>query len=81
MAAVLSAEEFACHPVWARGADDVALDPDQALGSKLAAGSVRMVELDIALEQDLGLDRPDDFDPRKATVAALYARYAGAPHA
>jgi acyl carrier protein len=81
MTAVLSVGEFARRLARAMGADDVVLDPDRPLSTQVEADSVRMVELAIALEQEFGLDLPDDLDLRQATVAGLYDQYTGVPHA
>jgi acyl carrier protein len=68
--------DFVRYVAGAIGADDTPLRDDQPLGSQLTVDSVRMVELAIVLEQELGIDLPDDVDLRSMTLASLYERYA-----
>jgi acyl carrier protein len=70
-----SVEQFARFIAETVGAGDVTLKPDQPLNGQLAVDSIRMMELAVALEQDLGVDLPEDLDLRMATAASLYHQY------
>jgi acyl carrier protein len=50
----------------------ITLAPNVPLGEQLAVDSSRMIELAIALEQECGVDLPDDLDLRRATPAELF---------
>jgi acyl carrier protein len=75
----LTIGDFASYLAGTIGADAASLRPDQPLGSQLAVDSVRMVELAIVLEQEFGIELPDDLDLRGVSVDGLYERYAAAP--
>lgn len=49
------------------------LSSDVPIGDQVAVDSSRMIELAIALEQECGIDLPDDIDLRRATPADLFA--------
>ena len=70
-----SADDLGRYLAGAIGAEDLILRADHPLGDQLTLDSVRMVELAIVLEQELGVDLPDDLDLRGLTPAALYQRY------
>lgn len=56
---------------------DGAVAPDRPIGEQVHVDSARMLELAIALEQECGIDLPDDVDLRRSTPAQLF-RGAGA---
>jgi hypothetical protein len=56
-----------------------ALALEEPLAEQLNADSLRMMELAVMLEQDLGLILPDDLDLRRCTPAELYRNYAREP--
>lgn len=47
------------------------LDADRPIGEQIAVSSLQLMELAIALEQECGLELPDDIDLRQATPAEL----------
>ncbi|ONI76182.1 hypothetical protein ALI144C_36525 [Actinosynnema sp. ALI-1.44] len=49
-----------------------ALTADKPIGEQVAVDSARMIELAIALEQECGVDLPDDLDLRGATPMQLF---------
>jgi acyl carrier protein len=67
--------EFVRYLAGVIGAEDAPLLLDQPLGRQLIVDSVRMVELAIVLEQELGIDLDDDLDLRGVTFNRLYERY------
>ena len=68
-------DEFVRYLGAAIGAPDIPLDYDQPLVSLSIGDSLTLTELAIVLEQELGVDLPDDLDLRSASFASLYARY------
>lgn len=70
-----SYEEFSRHIAKAVGAAGTALEPDLPLADQLSVDSLRMMELAVVLEQDLGLALPDDLDLRNSTPGGLYQQY------
>jgi len=73
MSEPLTLEEFLGVVTETLGAQDVQLDPDLPIGAQLSVESARMIELAIILEEELGLDLPDDVDLRQETGAGLHA--------
>ncbi|HEU5469385.1 MAG TPA: phosphopantetheine-binding protein [Actinophytocola sp.] len=55
------------------------LAPHTPIGDQVAVDSSRMIELAIALEQECGIDLPDDIDLRATTPADLYSPPEEAP--
>lgn len=53
------------------GCPGLELDTDRPIGEQTAVSSMQLIELAIALEQECGLDLPDDIDLRQATPAEL----------
>ncbi len=51
------------------------LDATCPLGEQAELDSMRMTELAIVLEQELGMSLPDDLDLRAATPASLFEEY------
>jgi acyl carrier protein len=49
------------------------LSASEPIGDQVAVDSSRMIELAIALEQECGLELPDDLDLRRATPVSLFA--------
>jgi acyl carrier protein len=76
-----SIDEFVRYLAVAIGKPDAEFDFEIALARQAISDSVTMVELAIVLEQELGVDLPDDLDLREASFASLYARYEGTPDA
>ena len=81
MRTLTSIDEFVRYLAVAIGKPDTEFDPQLALAHQAISDSVTMVELAIVLEQELGVDLPDDIDLREASFASLYARYERAPDA
>jgi acyl carrier protein len=69
-------DEFVRYLADAIGAPGVPLDHDQPLANLAIGDSVTLTELAIVLEQELGMDLPDDLDLRSTSFVSLYARYA-----
>jgi acyl carrier protein len=76
VAVLSSIGDFARYLADAIEADDPGLNFHQPFAAQLEADSVQMVELAIVLEQDLGIELPEDLDLRQMTLAGLYQRYA-----
>lgn len=55
--------------------DEAALHADQALEDQTAVDSLRMMELAVMLELELGVDLDDEVDLRRQTPAQLYRDY------
>jgi acyl carrier protein len=69
-----SSEEFGRFLGEGVGAEQ-ALILEKPLAEQLHVDSLRMMELAVMLEQDLGLTLPDDLDLRQCTPAELYRSY------
>ncbi|GAA0911524.1 phosphopantetheine-binding protein [Streptomyces thermoalcalitolerans] len=72
-----SMAEFLTAVVTGLGLEGTELDPDVPLGSQVSAESVRMIELAILLEEELGLDLPPDLDLRMCSPRELYGALTG----
>lgn len=72
-----SCEDFGRLVARAVGATGTELVADRPLAEQLAVDSLRMMELAVFLEQDLGLTLPDDLDLRGSTPGELYRQYTG----
>ncbi|MGK5547686.1 DUF4346 domain-containing protein [Streptomyces sp. URMC 127] len=72
VADVPALEEFLTLVSRTLGARDTVLDPHTPLGEQLAVDSVRVIELTVVLEEELGAELPDDADVARATPADLY---------
>lgn len=72
MQALRSLDDFTSYLAKLLDAAGSPLSPDVSIGEQTAADSVRMIELAIALEQECGMDLPDDVDLRAATPAELF---------
>lgn len=70
---MMTAQEFVSYLTEYVGLPDLPLAGDVPLGSQLE--SLRLVELAVVLEQDLGVPLPDDVNLAALTPAALYADY------
>ena len=68
-------EEFSQLIARTVGAAGTVLEPDVALAEQLSVDSMRMMELAIVLEQDLGLTLGEDLDLRMSTPAELFRQY------
>ncbi|MER5307662.1 hypothetical protein ABT034_07715 [Streptomyces sp. NPDC002773] len=67
-----SMTEFVTAVVTGLGLEDTDLAPDVPLGTQVSVESVRMIELAILLEEELGLDLPPDLDLRTCSPQELY---------
>jgi tetrahydromethanopterin S-methyltransferase subunit A len=72
-----SMAEFLTAVVTGLGLEGTRLDPDVPLGSQVSVESVRMIELAILLEEELGLDLPPDLDLRRCSPMELYGVLTG----
>jgi hypothetical protein len=61
------------------GCPGLELDADRPIGEQTAVSSLQLIELAIALEQECGLELPDDIDLRQATPAELVPADAARP--
>ncbi|MFF7024694.1 phosphopantetheine-binding protein [Streptomyces klenkii] len=77
VADVPALEEFLTLVARTLGARGTALDPHTPLGEQLAVDSVRIIELTVVLEEELGAELPDDADVARATPADLYKALMG----
>jgi acyl carrier protein len=68
-------EEFSQLIAKTVGAAETVLKPEVPLVEQLEVDSLRMMELAVVLEQDLGLTLRDDLDLRTSTPAELYQQY------
>lgn len=68
-------DEFVRYLGAAIGAPELPLEYDQPLANLSIGDSLTLTELAIVLEQELGIDLPEDLDLRSASFASLYARY------
>ena len=73
--------EFVLYLAAAIGAQGFQFDHDEPLARLAIGDSLTLTELAIVLEQELGIDLPDDLDLRSASFASLYTRYAEARYA
>ncbi|MFF1509648.1 hypothetical protein [Streptomyces sp. NPDC058326] len=64
--------EFVTAVVTGLGLESTDLAPDLPLGTQVSVESVRMIELAILLEEELGLDLPPDLDLRTCSPQELY---------
>jgi acyl carrier protein len=80
MTAPARIDEFVRYLAAAIGVPDVLLDHDQPFVSLVIGDSLMLTELAIVLEQELGMDLPDDLDLRYASFSSLYARYSERSH-
>jgi acyl carrier protein len=55
------------------GCPDLELDAELPLGKQTELSSLQLIELAIALEQECGIELPDDIDLRETTPAELAA--------
>ncbi|GFH38235.1 hypothetical protein SCWH03_44770 [Streptomyces pacificus] len=69
--------EFLTAVVTGLGLEGGELDPDVPLGTQVSVESVRMIELAILLEEELGLDLPPDLDLRRCSPQELYEALTG----
>jgi acyl carrier protein len=70
--APLSLPEFTRYLTDLLELGDRGVSPDRPIGEQVHVDSARMLELAIALEQECGIDLPDDVDLRRSTPAELY---------
>ena len=70
---MMTQEQFVTYLTDFVGLPDLPLTADLPLGSQLE--SLRLVELSVVLEQDLGVPLADDVNLAALTPAALYADY------
>ncbi|PSJ25665.1 hypothetical protein B7P34_26930 [Streptosporangium nondiastaticum] len=77
VADVPALEEFLTLVARTLGARDTVLDPHTPLGEQLTVDSVRVIELTVVLEEELGAELPDDADVARATPADLYKALLG----
>lgn len=61
------------------GCPDGKLDADLPIGKQTEVSSLQLIELAIALEQECGIELPDDIDLRETTPAELAATAVQAP--
>jgi acyl carrier protein len=61
------------------GCPDLELDAELPLGKQTEVSSLQLIELAIALEQECGIELPDDIDLRETTPAELAAADAQVP--
>lgn len=71
----LSLGDFVSYLARSVGGPEARLDAERPLDEQLELDSMRMIELAVTLEQELGIDLDDDGDLRGATPAELYAGY------
>jgi acyl carrier protein len=70
-------DEFLRFLASSLGAGDIVLDAHTPIGAQLSVDSVKIIELTILLEEELGMDLPDDVDLRQETAAGLLTTLTG----
>jgi acyl carrier protein len=76
MLAVETVEDFTRFIARVAGLASAGLDADLPICEQTDLSSLQMIELAMAIEQECGIDLPDDIDLRKAKPADLFSPHA-----